>query len=59
MRHAARMVLLLCVLLLCVLSLLAGVLLLRDWYHDHGPERRQAGRDALEQRGRSGQLRKP
>jgi len=34
------MVLLVGVLLLCVLSLLAGLLLLRDWYRDHGPPRR-------------------
>jgi len=39
-RHAGAMVLLVGVLLLCVLSLLAGLLLLRDWYCDHGPQRR-------------------
>lgn len=39
-RHAGAMVLLVGVLLLCVLSLLARLLLLRDWYRDHGPQRR-------------------
>lgn len=38
-RHAGRMLLLVGVLLLCVLSLLAGLLLLRDYYRDHRPQR--------------------